>query len=158
MNEPLIITSTCTICAGVGYVRCELPPTHPLFGRPICCPECGRQAQLDALIKRWPVTPDQKGFGLTPFEDRAEEGDFPAVLLAWQTAYHFLAGLPDSRLLALHGKPGCGKSHLLQGAIAAAANSGLRAMYVPLVLAKQYGPDILRELEEPGTIGTALSP
>ena len=112
MNE-LNQKPTCTICAGVGYVRCELLPTHPLFGQPICCPKCGKQAQLDALIKRWPVTPDQEAFGLTPFDDRAGEGDFPAILFAWQTAYHFLEGQPDNRLLALHGKPGCGKSHLL---------------------------------------------
>ena len=105
--------TTCTLCAGIGYVRCELPPGHALFGQPISCPECGKQAQLDALGKRWPVTAEQKAFGVTPFCDRADEGDFPAVLLAWETAYQFIEGLPDNRLLALHGPPGCGKTHLL---------------------------------------------
>ena len=110
MNTP---KTTCTLCGGVGYVRCELPPCHALFGQPISCPECGKQAQLDALGKRWPVTAEQEAFGVTPFCDRADEGDFPAVLLAWKAAQRFLDGQPDNRLLALHGPPGCGKTHLL---------------------------------------------
>jgi len=132
---------TCAICAGVGYVRSDLAPSHRLFGQPICCPKCGQQALLSALSKRWPVTAEQEAFGLTPFCDRAEEGDFPAVLLAWETAYHFLDGLPNSRLLALHGHAGCGKTHLLLILRHQALKKKLSSIYVT-------APDLQKRVQQ----------
>jgi DNA replication protein DnaC len=36
----------CTACKGVGFVRADLPVEHPLFGKPVPCKKCGKQAQI----------------------------------------------------------------------------------------------------------------
>lgn len=50
------------------------------------------------------------------------------------------------RVIYLWGKPGSGKSHLLQAAVRAVGEDGARAMYVPLAQLGEAGPGILDEL------------
>ncbi|WP_298627580.1 DnaA regulatory inactivator Hda [uncultured Legionella sp.] len=55
--------------------------------------------------------------------------------------------LKEDRLLYLWGPPGCGKSHILQGCCQA-INSKQSAIYLPLALLKDWGPQTLEGLEE----------
>lgn len=55
--------------------------------------------------------------------------------------------LKDDRLLYLWGAPGCGKSHLLQ-ASCQAVNLTQSAIYLPLNLLKEWGPQTIEGLEE----------
>jgi DnaA family protein len=52
-----------------------------------------------------------------------------------------------ARIVHLRGGPACGKSHLLQAAITALADSGVRAMYVPLRELFPDGEQLLDDLD-----------
>lgn len=58
-----------------------------------------------------------------------------------------MLSLKDDRLLYLWGTKGCGKSHLLQ-ACCQAVNTIQSAIYLPLTLLKEWGPQTIEGLEE----------
>ena len=105
----------CPICGGVGYLRQDLPVSHPDFGKLVKCSCQMRQDQTKRLDKLRSIsnmklmdrftfdafTPD--GIGLT--EERRRNLRF-----AYETAEEF-AKKPEGWLLLLGGY-GCGKTHL----------------------------------------------
>lgn len=58
-----------------------------------------------------------------------------------------LAGAGE-RFIYLWGEPGCGKSHLLQGSCQYASAQELSCVYLPLACLKDWGANILEDLEQ----------
>lgn len=61
------------------------------------------------------------------------------------------AGAGES-LLFLWGEPGTGKSHLLHACCRAACQLKRSVSYLPLAMLREYGPEVLEELEYPDLV------
>jgi DNA replication protein DnaC len=107
--------TTCPICKGAGYLRRDVPPDHPDFGRLLPC-QCKvkeiaearladlKQASNVGLLARMTFeTFVPEGYGLNPEKRKNLEG-------AYQRALDF-ARHPQGWLIFLGGY-GCGKTHL----------------------------------------------
>ncbi|MDM8529553.1 ATP-binding protein [Anaerolineales bacterium HSG25] len=105
----------CPNCLGRGYLRRDLPVTHPDFGKPVLC-DCrksdSKTRQLDALrnlssldeLGRFTFDTFQpEGFGLSEF--------YRKNLQRVYNAAHMFAKNPYGWLI-LRGGYGCGKTHL----------------------------------------------
>lgn len=58
----------------------------------------------------------------------------------------------DERFLYLWGEAGCGKSHLLQGACQAMSLKNESAVFLPLTLLKEWGPESIEGIEDQALI------
>jgi DNA replication protein DnaC len=137
----------CPICQDAGYVRLDVPPGHPDFGRAILC-RCQEerfaahrreilreQALLGALASKTFANLRPEGrYGRQPEQYR----------LAVDQAKAF-AEQPDGWLV-LTGVPGCGKTHLAAAIANAAIDRGEPALF--LVVADLL--DYLRSTFAPG--------
>jgi DNA replication protein DnaC len=98
----------CPVCKDAGFVRADVPPGHPLFGKPIeCrCTEAKREARRE-LERRQISDLDSHAFARYTFD---EFEHVPGTEAAFDAAYAF-AREPDGWLF-LHGGCGVGKTHL----------------------------------------------
>lgn len=125
---------TCPLCKGAGYLRNDVPPGHPLFGKPVAC-----KCKAAALArKRW-----QQLYDLSDLRvyRRMIFACFNPRVPGVQEAYHAsreYARHPDGWLVLVGGY-GCGKTHLA-AAIANDCFDQGRAVYCSSV------PDMLDHL------------
>lgn len=112
-------SGTCSTCHGFGYLRVELPATHPNFGKPVPC-ECTlvrAQIARRAEIAKWSRAQELRRRGYT-FEAFMPNGaNLPSnhprartVAVAFTMAKTF-AEKPEG-FLVFQGYNGCGKTHL----------------------------------------------
>lgn len=130
---------TCPTCKGAGFVRCELPPGAPRFGRAQPCRACKAREQQRRLGQRiasvWPLEANERAFGQTPLKLLPVSHHFPAAARAAHEraltlCKSFLRDLPDARTLALYGNPGAGKSHMFLRLHHLASAQGQSVIYV----------------------------
>jgi DNA replication protein DnaC len=106
----------CPICGGVGYVRRELPPGDPDFGRlQLCtCRERSRAQQDQARLYRLSNLDAFKNMTFESFNTRGRMGLGDAQLhsleLAFNQSHQYAQNL--SGWLLLTGGYGCGKTHM----------------------------------------------
>jgi len=114
----------CPRCGGTGFVRYQVPPDHPLFGRAIPC-VCKQRELAERRATQLRHQGNIQHLGRMTFET-FEAGDYSSTQVAYnlqdakETAQAF-AAQPEGWLL-ITGDFGCGKTHLA----AAIANERIR--------------------------------
>jgi DNA replication protein DnaC len=118
-NEP-----PCPRCGGIGFVRVDVPPEHPLFGRALPC-ICKQRELIERRARLLRQQGNIQHLGRMTFE-AFEANDYSSAEVLYnlrdakQTAQNFAAH-PEGWLL-ITGDFGCGKTHLA----AAIANERIR--------------------------------
>ena len=107
--QPASDEPTCPRCGDAGFVRRDLPPEHPDFGKAYPCP-CSiptPEAVMDRLgqLSRMPPTSRD----LSRFKTWR---DVPPLRPALEVARRYAKGEGAHPFLTLAGRPGTGKTHL----------------------------------------------
>lgn len=133
-SAPMPTPAVCPICHGAGFLRSDVAPGHPQFGKPVAC-QC---KELERKRKRRQQLFELSNLGV--FADKRFESfdpRVPGLQEAFRVSVEF-AKAPGGWLLFV-GPNGCGKTHLA----AAIANSCLEAGSVVLF---STVPDLLDHL------------
>jgi len=133
----------CPICHGLGYIRQDLPVSHPEFGKLKIC-TC-RQAQISEQVHRRLFSlshlNELKHLTFDNFQTRGRVGYWPAQADSLERAYnqarHFAQTLTG--WLLLQGKNGCGKTHLAAAIANDAVGIGVPTLFITV-------PDLLDSL------------
>src|SRR3990172_8683220 len=142
----------CPFCGGLGYLRMDLPVGHPDFGRLQIC-TC-RNAQISQQVR-------QRLFQLSNLEElshltfenfnpRGRVGLPPYQADSLEHAYNHAMQYSRSLKgwLLIHGKYGCGKTHLAAAIANFAVSLGVPTLFITV-------PDLLDSLRfaysDPGT-------
>ncbi len=145
--------SVCPLCRGAGFVRRDLPPGDPDFGRALPC-SCSRQeiqtrretllqelSNLGALSRLTFDSFKSDGYGMQP-ELRSN------LHFAYDICQHYISNLESSPpWLVLMGNYGCGKTHLA----AAIANHYIAEGGQPLFVVVPDLLDYLRSTYAPSS-------
>ena len=130
----------CPICEGVGFVRQDLPITHPDFGKVTLC-HCRLQDAAQAKYQRLYRMSNLKAFQDMTFETFKPQGrvglgkeQVLSLQNAYQQALQFAKEL--NGWLILHGGFGCGKTHLAAAIANQVINAGVPTMFLTV-------PDLL---------------
>ncbi|MEK7681832.1 MAG: ATP-binding protein, partial [Chloroflexota bacterium] len=152
--EPAEATAPgCPLCGGVGWVRADVPLSHPEFGKAIPCACSLKMLQTDRLSRL------QKYSNLGPLlrmtfaslipggrsDDPENQQHFRAALEAARA----FAQSPDGWLV-FTGPPGCGKSHLAAAVANACLEAGRPAFFIA-------APDLLDHLRATYSPGSEMS-
>ena len=107
--DPIDTRVKCQRCGDAGFVRINVPPGHPLFGKPIpCyCNKPDKQARQD-LFAQFSGIP-QPTRETTRFHTW---GDIPTLRQALAIAKAYAEGKAPHHFLTFAGPPGTGKTHL----------------------------------------------
>lgn len=153
--EPAV-GNTCSTCRDEGYLRRDLPPGHPDFGRALPCPDCGArplmaryraglrrrlrhehpvptalleaaQKPIDLSYIDSPEILSEQGQPLTP-EERARAKEM--LTGAYRAARAWAGAWPEGGIFALNGPPGAAKTHLALKFVRMAWLQGLSAHFV----------------------------
>lgn len=131
-------TQECPICKGAGFLRKNLAPDHPDFGKAIPC-QCTiaelEQTRAERLFRFCELPDGSRRFTFDTFEIR------PGVKTAYKVARAMAEGRNDFRWLTLTGGVGCGKTHLGIAIILERLKMGRMAKYI-------YVPDLLDSLRD----------
>ena len=133
----------CPHCHGLGYVREDLPIDHPDFGKLIVC-NCRREEiNSQHRLKLYALSQLDELYNLTfdNFEPRGRIGlgEFQAnsIEVAYNQAKLFSQNLTG--WILLHGKYGCGKTHLAAAIANYAVEQGVQPLFITV-------PDLLDSL------------
>jgi DNA replication protein DnaC len=133
----------CKICAGVGYLRQDVPVGHPNFGKLLVCP-C-RQGQLDQRIHKrlFALSSLNELSHLTfdNFKSRGRVGSRAAQAESLEQAYNQARIFAENRKgwLLLSGRFGCGKTHLAAAVANFSVDLGVPTLFLTV-------PDLLDTL------------
>ena len=143
-NEPhLPGDPNCPICHGLGYVRLDVPPGHPQFGKLVPC-VCRTSAIEQARRQRLFAMSHLDELGHLTFETfnpRGRVGIGPQQAQSIESAYNLarqFAENPKGWLLLMGGY-GCGKTHLAAAIANYCVNSGISTLFLTV-------PDLLDSL------------
>lgn len=133
----------CPICHGVGYLRAEVPPGHPNFGRLEIC-SC-RQAEVRARIRERLFSlsrlDELKGMTFEAFQPRGRIGlgqeQQASIERAFEKAQAFAHSL--NGWLLIRGGYGVGKTHLAAAIANEAVSLGVPTLFLTI-------PDLLDSL------------
>jgi DNA replication protein DnaC len=142
-KEGLLGDPNCPVCAGIGYVRIDVPVGHPDFGRLQVC-TC-RQSQVSSQIR-------QRLFAMSNldelsyltfenFQSRGMIGLSPRQADSLEMAYNHARQYAQSLKgwLLLQGGYGCGKTHLAAAIANFAVSLGVPSLFITV-------PDLLDTL------------
>lgn len=110
VNQAQQAQVTCSKCRGVGYVRIDVQPGHPQFGKPVecACKKAVKRAKLSVDLR------EQSGIlNMTTYKDASFENfnfELPGLMEAYAESVSFAE--QPSGWLVLVGPYGCGKTHL----------------------------------------------
>jgi DNA replication protein DnaC len=133
----------CKICAGVGYLRLDVPVGHPDFGKLQVC-HC-RQGQLDQRIHKrlFALSSLNELSNLTfeNFHSRGRVGLRAAQAESLEQAYNQARIFAENRKgwLLLSGRFGCGKTHLAAAIANFSVDLGVPTLFLTV-------PDLLDTL------------
>ncbi len=114
----------CPICGGTGFVRLDVPPEHPLFGKAVPC-RCKRRELEERRQRRLRSESNIRHLAAMTFESfETDAYSSPAVAFSLQDAKRMATAFANdpSGWLLITGDFGCGKTHLA----AAIANERIR--------------------------------
>jgi DNA replication protein DnaC len=130
----------CPICGGVGFVRQDLPVSHPDFGKLQVC-VCRQQSMIQSTQQRLFRLSNLDYFRLMTFESfnpvgrvGLGESQLSSLKYAFSQAQHFAQNLKG--WLLLMGGYGCGKTHLAAAIANFAVNLGVPTLFLTV-------PDLL---------------
>jgi DNA replication protein DnaC len=130
----------CPVCAGVGYVRLDVPVGDPAFGRLVEC-ECLQRVNNHSRLARLAELSNLDSYQSMTFDTFNPQGrtglaDKQTVSLihALNQAQHFARA--RSGWLLLIGGYGCGKTHLAAAVAHAVVAQGVRTLFLTV-------PDLL---------------
>ena len=113
-DSPAGPATPCPICGGTGFVRVNVPPDHPLFGRAIAC-RCKRAELRRRREEQLRSESNLKHLTIMTFDTfETDEYSSPEVSLGLSDAKRIaqaFAAEPQGWLL-ITGDYGCGKTHL----------------------------------------------
>lgn len=96
--------------------------------------ECKKARVVQRMMKSSRITPE---FQSRTFQNFERNGRPPAVQEAYQAAFEFTKGFADGNIprggVALLGRPGCGKTHLLMAVSNHLLENGIQVLYFPFV-------------------------
>lgn len=132
----------CSTCKDAGYLRYDVPHTHPNFGKLIACPTCGEARQAEYLSRvaerisaECGLDPKQRALSFENF--RRYAGNEKALAAAQYLAGE---GVDKGAWLIIQGREtGTGKTHLLAAIANAAISRGIPTIY-------SYTTDLLDHL------------
>ena len=146
-------SSVCPLCHGFGYLRLDVPPGHPDFGRAVPCQCRAREKEeqhlhdllqasnLGLLTRMTFETFVPDGHGLNPLvQDNLRK--------AYEKALHY-AQQPQGWLI-LKGSYGCGKTHLAAAIANYQVQRGQPVLFVVV-------PDLLDHLRAAFAPGSAIT-
>lgn len=107
-EPPMTPAPDCPICNDAGYLRRDVPPNHPSFGKLFPC-DCKVREQNEKLAKSLQDLSNLDSFADLTFDNFDES--LPGVEEALAASIAF-AESSDGRWLFLHGPVGTGKTHL----------------------------------------------
>ena len=128
---------TCSLCHDAGWVRMDVPPSHPNFGRLIPC-SCKINEREQARIEELRKLSNLEAFDARQFSFE----DFDATVAGLEEAFEAAvayANNPDGWLF-LHGGCGVGKTHLAVAIALATMEHHSQSIYFAVV------PDLLDHL------------
>ena len=133
----------CELCEGTGYVRRDVPVDHPDFGKIEIC-EC-RQLEVQGKIRdrlfRLSNLDELKHLTFDNFQSSGRIGTPPAqaksLEKAFNSAQQFARTLEG--WLLLHGRYGCGKTHLAAAVANYVVDLGVSTLFITV-------PDLLDAL------------
>jgi DNA replication protein DnaC len=130
----------CPICGGVGFVRQDLPVSHPDFGKLQVC-VCRQQSMIQSTQQRLFRLSNLDYFRSMTFETfnpvgrvGLGESQLSSLKYAFSQAQHFAQNLKG--WLLLMGGYGCGKTHLAAAIANFAVNLGVPTLFLTV-------PDLL---------------
>ncbi len=130
----------CPICGGVGFVRQDLPVSHPDFGKLQVC-VCRQQSLVQSTQQRLFRLSNLDSFSQMTFESFKPDGrvgmgksQVGSLKFALQQSQHFAQNLQGWLLLV--GGYGCGKTHLAAAVANFAVNLGVPTLFLTV-------PDLL---------------
>lgn len=139
-QSSLLGDPNCPICGGVGFVRQDLPVSHPDFGKLQVC-VCRQQSLVQSTQQRLFRLSNLDYFRPMTFESfnpvgRVGLGDnqLNSLKYAYNQAMHFAQNL--NGWLLLMGEYGCGKTHLAAAIANFAVNLGVPTLFLTV-------PDLL---------------
>lgn len=133
----------CPLCHGVGYLRRDLPVSHPDFGRVTIC-DC-RRGQVSRQVRdnlfSLSHLDELKEMTFETFQPQGRKGLSAGQVNSLEWAYNharqYAANL--NGWLLLQGGYGCGKTHLAAAVANAAVNLGVSTLFLT-------APDLLDSL------------
>jgi len=122
----------CPICHGAGYVRLDVPPEHPQFGKGVPC-ICKRKEIQDKRLASLRKAGNLQHLKRMTFEAFQTDGyGSPEVSLALEDALHTarqFSASPEGWLV-FTGTYGCGKTHLAAAIANHRVEQGLPVLFV----------------------------
>lgn len=116
-----VFEGECSECQDIGYVRDNLPTSHPEFGKLLPCPSCKGGARMENLRAVSRLTPEMMGHDLKDFLPRNHLHDVRHQVTTWlRVGYGWLT---------LTGPPGTGKTFLLSAIANLVIAEGKPALY-----------------------------
>ena len=115
-EPPLAPEPDCAICNDAGYLRRDVPPGHPSFGKLFPC-DCKVREQNEKLVHKLRNLSNLDAFVNHSFDDF--DNSLDGVDEAFAESLDFVEGQSTKPWLFLHGGVGTGKTHL---AVAIALN------------------------------------
>ncbi len=143
MREELLGDPQCPVCEGVGYVRLDVPVTHPDFGRlfPCTCRTTELASRRAEALRKLSNLEFLRHFTFERFHPEGQGGLTPDRQTNLQRAYERAreyARKPEGWLLLLGGY-GCGKTHLAAAIANVNVERGTPVLFVTV-------PDLLDHL------------
>ena len=127
-------SETCPACKGLGYVRHDVPMSHPDFGRLFDCLECRGAAKLERLRRMSRLSPALAKARFDDFDPRTHLGRVTTNIKAWMRA-------TSPGWLTLTGPNGVGKTFLLACIINTYLETKTPALYTTVA-------DLLSDLQD----------
>ncbi len=133
----------CPLCAGLGYLRRDLPVGHPEFGKVVVC-DCRRQSVTEQVRSRlFSIShlDELKGLTFETFVSRGRNGLAEKQVQSLEWAYNHSRQYATSLQgwLLLQGGYGCGKTHLAAAIANFAVQMGVPTLFLTV-------PDLLDTL------------
>jgi DNA replication protein DnaC len=133
----------CPICAGIGYVRLDVPLGHPDFGKLQPC-DCRRREISQRVLDRLYILSnlnELRNMTFESFQPRGRVGLGPRQADSLEQAYNQAQRFAQSPhgWLVLQGGYGCGKTHLAAAIANFAVSVGMPTLFLTI-------PDLLDTL------------
>lgn len=117
------VLETCNVCGGFGWVRYDLPPTDPRFGKLQRCP-CKALEDAERLQRLSGLTPAERALRLSDIVTQGRPGTALMISAVGRFLDH------PYGFLTIHGSSGNAKTAAMQATVNHLIEVGIQAVYV----------------------------